>query len=251
MKPEEYKDVESILFKPCLITDMEDPSQKNLVIITSLDVNVSTTLGDEGEPQKDITLSISALDVRESVVSGELVNDGFIITDIPQFLKNISTEVDIFDHREDIMMLYGIMFNEFSAAQENLNRVSNVMRVVQNISKDYADQLASETGGKIDLSANNDVFASIVFDTINGLDNNIDKEDLDNLVGVINGVVVGNMDADLDSEEKVKKIHAELEYKLIEALPSNITSDKITISMSKVLEQIKKFQEDMEKNDEL
>jgi hypothetical protein len=99
------------------------------------------------------------------------------------------------------------------------------------------------------LAGSNEPLAHIVFKTITGdkidITKNLSPQDVATLGGVLLDIIRNHADEDMDNvnEEFLKKLRAEVEYKIVESLPASLKAGDIRINMEAFVDEIKRFRE--------
>jgi hypothetical protein len=229
--------VDNLLFKPLVATD--DP-QKRLIVIYGVNVGSSKAISAKGKLVVSTVTTIDVLDITSTVELGTPVRDNWLVTD-PKELKKCFEEVNSEDYILQIQTATSIIHQEMNDLSVHLQDCAKSFSTLQYISN------SSDTN-ELMIGTESNGLAHIVFKTVTGDMAKLNREQIDKIGNVIMEVIMGNVASDLANEETLRKLRAEVNYKLIEALPDNMRADDIHVNMDSFVEEIKKFQGDTESN---
>lgn len=242
MKNQANTTLKDLLFKPVVLSTTTGP---RLMIIYGHDVIIEHTVGSSGELVKNRKESIKLLDVSRTVEFGHATIEVLNIEDHNKVLEKIKT-IDTSECSHDILLATSMLIEEMTMLTDRLNNMSNALSAIKKISETQEESNNFDSGNLI-LAGSSEPLTHIVFETITGekvnLHDVLSEQDIRNIGGVLLDIVMSHVDQDLENQDFLKKLLAEIEYKLIEALPSGLKAGDININLNAVVAEIKKFRD--------
>lgn len=234
----------NMFFKPVVIkTDVEE----KFGIIYSYNSVSEHNLDDEGNVIKTHKDIVKFLDIARTMALGSAVVDSVIVDNRRKFVTSL-TEVPISQCFQDIINSTSVVLEEVTELNERLNEMRNVLSAIKKSASVLRATNASQ--GNIVLAGTNEPLAHIVFKTISGdkidITKNLSSDDITNLGGVLIEIIRGHINDDIDNptEDFLKKLRAEVEYRIVESLPVGLKAGDIHINIEAFVDEIKRFRED-------
>lgn len=235
MQKREKYSITDLLYKPLrFINEGED----NLIIIYSLDVHSTNTLSAKGIPQTTNTTTIYILDLLKTIATCSPVLDSWVIADQKKFVKNVSV-VKFDDEQDNVLVSSSIIISDLNNILAKVQEYNKALTALKAISGAFEK---NKDNGKLIIAQQETGFAHIVYKTMTGDIAKLSEKEVDKIGNVIMDVILAHIDINLDDTEQVNKIKAEMEYKIIEAMPSVMQTNAIHINMEAVINEIRKFQ---------
>lgn len=224
--------IDDLLFKP-LRYDYNNANR--LLIIYNVQSVFNKSQNVKGNDHVETTLLIDTIDVYKTVEHQASVLERTVVISLKD-LKQHLIPIPIADCAEPVLEALDIVcqdIREYTTQIQNLIKVSAVI-------KNVASGLATE--GQLILTDGQSGLAQIVFNSVTGKTAELSQDDIDRIGGIIMDVVMHNLSLDTADDKQIKKLKAEIEFKIIETLPASFTAQDIKINMDPILSEIKKYQ---------
>lgn len=244
---EALEKLKNITFKPLIsrINDIE-----HLVMIFGVDVINSQSINSAGNEQQDSQLSIQVWYVSETLRIGMPITEIITISDVDRLIKDVE-EIDPEEVEEDLLAGCEILIMHMAEISREMMRLSKAISAA----KLSRVSMGQNSKGQLVIQGTDVGLSQICFSTINGKELNLNKDEVEKVGSVIGSVIMEHIHDDLTEniDNFKKKLKAEVEYKILEALPPRIKANDININVDAVLEEINKIQnsnEDLDDEDE-
>jgi hypothetical protein len=236
-------ELEELLFRPILVK-MPETEESHLAIIYSCDTSIEQTLNSKGKRYKKISDTIRLLDVTRTLEFGQPVLETFKV-DIKRF-KNIAQIVPAADHMNEIIAATTLILSEVNRLNEMMANFASIVTTIKSVTQDNMPNQEAEPEGNLILGGTKAPLAHIVFNSINGeqeWEKMLSQKDIIKIAEVLKGIMEAHVSSDLQNEEELKKLRAEIEYKIIDALPDRLRAGDIHINMEAIIDEIRRFLE--------
>jgi hypothetical protein len=234
MSKSKRKILESLLFKPYKFTF---DGKNSIIVIYKFDSHTSKNINSKGKIKNKQVNSITIVDINETLDRGSFYTDTWTIVNIDEFLSYLQP-VDVSEFAEEIQTALSIIINESAVLSSKLSLLSDALMSISHVINE-----SPRKEGEIIIANEDDYIAQIVYKTITGDMEKFNKEDIHKIGNTILEVVTNNSHIDLDVQDNVRKIKAEIEYKIIDNLPAVIKAEDISINMDSITSEIKKIQD--------
>lgn len=236
--------LEKYLFRPLLMN-------QKLIMIYGYSLNQTKTIDTNFKFTNKTNYIVNLIHISESIIQGEILTENAEITDINKFFK-----IAILPEEGQFIEELAMITNMLEESIESLLDQSNSYLKAANATKSILHRLESQTKEDKDNEENLVIatptggLAHIVYNTI-GEKYQLKEADVVKIGNVITDIVANHTDIDTEDEEAVKKMQAEIEYKIIEAMPIQLKAGEININMDFILSEIEDLQDDGEHDGEL
>lgn len=230
------KNIDDILFKPLLLTiDKQEPHL--VVFVASKDI-LEKKINEKGEVTETKMILVNILDITISVESG--MPDIQTYTVDPEKIKESVQVVDKEHYQEELGMMSELL-------QQIVTQYSNDLQEFVKAGFAIAKNLQKDDGKEIVFQGNKQQdFIKVKFNLNN---EKITKEDIQKVIGVIQQTIAKNIDIDVSDKSKVSDLKDQLEYAIIEILPSTMTIGDIAIQEKDIIEIIGFIKENQNNED--
>jgi len=238
--------VSDLLFKLLLISDKPEEANINdenihLVIPISSNVNIKENLNPSGKITRKVEQSIQILDVNATLESGQCMFQS-IFFDIIEEFKNKTKPVDSAPFAIEIATLNSIVLSNINTLTQQLQSLGSTLSVIRNININNDDKQVVENDLNVIIGNESTGLVHLVLNDVQGNKVKIKKSDAEKIGAVINEVMLNYLNTNLDESENVRKLKAELDYKIIEALPNQVRTQDLNINMDVIINEIKEQQ---------
>jgi len=236
--------LDELLFKPVLVKAND---QERLVIIYGCDTVIEQSLNGRGKRNKKVVENVKLLDITKSIEFSQPVMETISITN-PNRFKKYASIVSSRDYIGEIVAVTSMIVAEATRLNESLTNLSSIMVTIQSITNESlapAKQEESEQGNLV-LVGQTQTWAHIVFKALTGnqdLEKALSPKDVETIGGAIMEIISDHIHSDLNNEDTVRALKAEIEFKILNALPDNLRIGDIHLNMDAIVEEIKRFQD--------
>lgn len=245
--------LEDLFFKPVIVRANDE---ERLVIIYGCDTVIEQGLNSRGKRSKKIVENIKLIDVTRSLEFSQPVMEVISITNANRFKKH-ATVVDAKDYIADIVEVTSMIVGEANRLNQSIMNLTSVLTTIQSITVSpepvqVEEQPSGDEQGNLVLVGQNQPWAHIVFKALDGkkdLEKALTQKDVETMGGAIMEIISDHIHSDLNNEETVRALKAEIEFKLLNALPDNLRIGDIHLNMDAIIEEIKRFQDHHNGND--
>ncbi len=227
--------VEDLLYKAFFIIDGED---KRLVYIFGCDTEIQQRLSPSGKPEKKYVSAIYILDVTKTIEEGIAIIESFIVSDPKKFRANIEI-VDPDEHMEQLALAHTILHSEMAGLANRIQSYGQALITLKHIA---GNSPKNKGRGNLVLGTEGSPLASIFYNTVTGDVARLEREEVEQVGGVIMQVIMSHLSTDLDDAEELRRLKAEIEYKLVDSLPNHIKAGNVHINMESIVDEIRKYQ---------
>lgn len=239
--------IDEFIFKPIQLKDPKT-EESRLVIIYKVDVSNKIFLDDDQKKSTNTSHTLGLLDVMRTIDRENPVFANFNVEAIDKF-KNNCTIVDPEEFAEEIDFCMSIVFDDMIETNDRLNEVSMILSNLQQINSELPDCICDECRQETEdeqekdnenliLGGDSGPLAHLVMRSIEGVKQKLKKDDIDKIGNVLLQIIKSHTDTDFQVKDTVEKLKAEIEYKLVDALPSVLKAGKINLNMKAILEEI-------------
>jgi hypothetical protein len=223
--------LEDLLYKSIKITE-----EDRIIVIFACDTHVQHAISQKGKPDKQIVHVIHALDLTTSMTNSAPYIDSWVIQDVGKFKRGIEI-IEKEECSEQLITLSTFLVGEMSSLSQRMQACAQALTTVR-----YMTGSQQHDKGNLLITSDQSGLAHIVFSTVTGDTAKLEKRDIDRIGRVIMDVILNHVSIDMDDSKQVKDLEAEIEYKIVEALPDHMKAGDIAINMKAVLFEIRKFQ---------
>lgn len=239
-KHKENFNIGNFLFKPIIVrTELEE----RFIIIFSYNSITESILDDNGEVQKNHKDVIKFLDISKTTELGGAIIDSFVISDKKKF-KESTIEIPAAQCFQDIIHIASVVTEEAQQLNERLIDTRNVIAAIRKASSSMKNV---HSQGNLILAGSEQPLAHIVFKTVTGnkldITKDLSREDIGTLGEILLDIIHKYMDDDLENPELIKKLKAEIEYRIVDSLPMTLKAGDVNINLEAFVEEIKRFRE--------
>lgn len=223
--------IDDLLYKVFLLKYNDE---EKLILIFKHKAISEHTIDLDGSSKNKITNVLSIVDINSSILVNRPVYEEFFYEDLSEFEKNISS-ANIIEHAYSLNTFYSVTLNYIDGLEKEVETSQDILSSLKFCSNKNKDIDAN-------FSIINDEMKNIVnvpLKSIHGDLSHVTQEDIQRINDVIKEVIHNHLSIDENNPKEIKKLKAELEYKLIEALPSNFSIKDIDIDVPFILSQIK------------
>jgi hypothetical protein len=237
MKKQDKQILESILYTPLLV-EFED--QSYLIIIYAYETYCSFNIDASGKKEKSLSDIVHILNISRTIESGNPVVYSCTIDNLSRFMQQVQ-KVDISTIQKELELTHSHVLSEMyelANRTQNLNKASSAINYSN---KNKNDEHKNEESDIL-ITTNDAGLAHIVFSTLKNTTKELTKEDVERIGGVIRDIITNHLEMNTDNQDEIRKLAQEVEYKIIETLPSNTVAGKINLNMDYIVSEIKSFQ---------
>lgn len=233
-------EIDKYLFKPLLLSSNGEIAEDKIIILFSKESLAKTALYGTGSPFQQVKTSFNILDVDETIKHGEPVIDRASIVEVESLVPYLK-ELPLEKVAGPLGAIAGIITEHMSILTQTMQTYGDIltatygaMGTIKPQPEDQCSMLIGGSGGGM---------AHIVAKTVKGNVAKLTEKDVEKVGRIIVDVIMSKIDEDLTDEEVISKIKAELEYKVIEALPNSMKAGDINLNMPAILEEINSFKQ--------
>ena len=225
-----FDKLKELLFVPLLGAD-----QNNLVCIFECDNQTNYNVKEQNNK-----ISISVLDMTDTVKWGTPIVDYYEIQDVDEFMNNVEPVKDKTEYKDIITQVFQTLSIELNSLLQEISQHSKALQTLQHIAEDISDDkqkmvIGSDKGGLF----------SAVFKSIGAKSNrHLSSSDISYITNVLVDEIMQNSNIDLDDDCQVQNLQEYLEAKIVEALPNNISLEDVDINTEDIIEEIRHIQGD-------
>jgi hypothetical protein len=220
--------------------------ERKIVLIYAYDINIQNFIDLEEKKSEKTRYLIYFVDVLGTIENQQTRYITNLVSNVDEFISNIS-ELSEEESSEYIYKCQDIVYNDLLEINKEAINFGKIISAIK-----YANSSLSNSTGSIIIGSNRQGVANVVYSAIEG-EVNFSEEDIDKIAKVLNDVVLtyAISKIDLSKDENIKKLNAELKYKIIEVLPTNVKADDIDLNTNFIIKQIEDMQyHQFDENDE-
>lgn len=228
--------LDKYLSKPIMIST--DLGEKPVLIFNYSLINehIVDSTGKINKRNKD---QIKYLDIFSSMEIGFPVLDSFIIEDKKKFEEHV-TEMLPQQYLSPVLATTGLVTEEYKNLTDKLGDITNLLNAMKKcveVAQEGNDQ------GSLTLFGSKEPLSRIVFETITGekIKDSLTQQDINRIGSILIDVIQSYIESDLKNPENIKKLRAEIEYKIVDALPDNLKAGDVIINLDAILQEIENF----------
>jgi hypothetical protein len=236
------KNIKDLLFKPLLQVGGEEQC---VVIIYAFTTITSRIINLEGEETDKKIDTLNIFNVTMTIDTGNPVTETFQIQNATEFRKQFEIIEEVEAVQEEIMAAISILVDEMqdinhqlSMLTGQLDNYNHLVSAVKYLSKE-SDKINE---GNLILAGSTNPLAHVVFKTISGkkdiIQNILEEEDILKIGGVLMEILSDKIRENLEDQDIIRKLAAEIEYKIIDAIPDHLKAGDINIDMNAIKEEI-------------
>ncbi len=237
MKKNTKKLLEDHLFK--MIRVKGDQSEK-IMVIFGHESTTSTEIGNKGTPIKVQKDFLRFINITDTLNTGSVIIDYFNV-DIDDFLKNVEILSPI-QQMGSIVAIAGELEEEVAGLTGKIADCMSALMTLKALVKDVLPQNNDENSGNIIFGGTTEPLAQIVFKTVSGAKVNIPEmlkpDDVVKIGMILKNIVEEHVSDDLTDEKLIKRLEAEIEFKIIDALPNNLKAGDVRINTKAIVDEI-------------
>jgi len=242
MSKDHNANIREILFKPIIVkTEIEE----RFVFIYAYNCVIEHVLSNDGQINKNHKDIVKFIDIQKSIAMNTTIIDEMTVTDRKKFRSDI-VEIPISQCFQDIIHATSVVIEETAEISQRMTEMQNILSAIKKCSSELKYSV-SPSHGNIVLAGSEEPLAHIVFKTITGenvdITKNLSQDDIILLGQVLLEIIHLHMEDDLENEDFLKKLKAEIEYKIVESLPSTLRAGDIHINLEAFVEEIKRFRD--------
>jgi hypothetical protein len=249
MKRNSKKTLDNLLFKP-LKVNLEEGEK--FMVIFGHECITNTEIGEDGKKQKHVQDVVKALNITESISTGNIVIDSYAL-DLDEFLPHVEIVSGV-THLAHIVTVAQQLGREIIELGAKINDCNAALLTLRDITKNVLGTSSLDgknqesDSGNLILGGTTEPLAHIVFKTVAGnktedLAKVLRPEEVMKIGVVLKQIVESHVSTDLEDQENVRKLKAEIEYKIVEALPNNLRAGDVTINTKAILEEIDRLRD--------
>lgn len=239
-KPQSNKDIQDFLDRYLYkLISISLPNQEKIITLPfKVRMEAEQCLSPAGKPETTTKYYLTMLDISKSIQYNEPYIEEALVTDTQELNDSIEL-VDPNDNMPLLSMASTLIYRHMTAMSQEMQVTSQSMLAL----KQLLPSNEVQTKGNLILTNDENNLASILYHTITGDTALLSQAQVEKVGQVIMDIIQAHLATDLKDPINVKKIVAEVEYKLIEALPDDTKAGKIQINTSAIIQEIQKFQE--------
>ncbi len=246
------KQLEQFIFKPLLVSDGED---QRLVICFGSNTDTEQSISPSGKKIEKSFTTLNFLDISSTNNLEEVVMEECTVTNIKHLKQNVEV-LDIQDVMSETMNAAGIVIREIEFLHHRIEELGKMLTAVKFVcnngqkTKQIVDKTEEqEEDGNIIFAGSEATLAHVVFRSLSGIKGELSPQDVDKIGTIIMQIMRDHSEDDLDNKENLKKFKAEIEYKIVDALPSTFTAGDIKINIDAIVKEIKDSHNDDDEED--
>lgn len=198
-----------------------------------------------GQKSNKNTIYIKTLNVDSTIETGVPVLDNLEISNAEKFFNSIE-EADVEDVATELLVATNLINTNTLMIKERLEQLQTAYHTMKNMFEDHTklDEgnlvIGSESGG----------LAHIIFNTVDGETVKLKTEEIEKIGQVIINAMMLNSDIDLENKQEVDDLVSEIEFKIIDSLPSTLKAGNFNINKDVLIKEIQALKEEFSSDDE-
>ncbi len=230
--------IDSILYKMYRVKNDD-----RLILVYNYYSDSSQSISPSGRKRKNSNTILGIVDITSSIREKRVIIDTFHLLDIDEFIDSIE-ETSISENEDKVIFITSILLNEMNMLSQKTNEISQAMMSLNFLNKrEHTDK-----GGVVIANEQSQII-NIVYKTINGSMAKLKKEEIIKIGGILSEIMTDHSAMDTDNQDEIKKLTAEIEYKLIEALPNHVKAEDVSINTAVIVDEIRNNQKEKGKDD--
>jgi hypothetical protein len=225
--------IDDLLFKPLVLTEQEG---EKLIVIYSYDHELSKCLNIKGKTVTNTVINVQIYDITASMLMDEPILTVNQVTDIKKFREAVQ-EADPKAYAEELAFATNMLMSEMNSMSIRLQALAKAFTTLRFVD----NSVGSNRNNLIENSESDNVF-QIDLNAITGNKTELGVDDATRATNLIYDIIMHNLSTDTNDEAHIRKLKAEIEYKLIETLPNTLKAGELNIDMQPILDQIRLFQ---------
>ncbi len=234
-KKDPKSSVEDLLYKPLLFSTSEG---SRLALIYGCDTEIQQRLSVKGKPDKSSTDTVHILDITKTIEQGFPIVEACNISNAQEFRSGLEV-VDADDYMDQMIIVHTILQAEMSEIASRMQDCGQAIICLKHVA---SSTNKNKSKGSLTLGTETSPLASIFYSTVTGDVAGLEQKEIEKVGGVIMQIIMNNLSTDTEDAEKIKKLKAEIEYKLVDSLPDHMKAGDVHINMESILEEIRKYQ---------
>lgn len=241
------KELENLFFKPLrLKTELVDGGEFDeiIIIIYGHTTQTSTVISPTtGKQQTTNIVTFNMLNVTETIINGYPIIETRQVADASKILESleiIENDNDIHEEVYEVIQVLSTAMQELMGQLANLSNAMASLKCIMSDDKDIKNQLL--------VNGDEAGLAYIAFNAIGKSTSTLSPKEVEKIGSVIMEIIASHVGSEIESETFANKLKAEVEYKIIEAMPAKMKAGDIQINVNAIIDEIKRFRElpDME-----
>lgn len=232
--------ISDLMFKPL---QFSDGSLERLIIIFSSDNTINMSMGIDGKVIKTSSEYVQFIDVMETIENERPIVHSHKLMDSEKF-RSCVQEVNPAEFADELLgvsMVVGLFVEtvtqQLAQCQSFLTTIKSITDKMHTKPKDF----------HLGLSGSQGPLAYMVLNSISGngidLNSTLQEKDVEKVGGVLIEILTSHLDIDPNDEEQVRKLRAEIEYKIVDAMPVGIKVGNFSLNMDFILKEIEKLKQ--------
>lgn len=230
--------IDELLFKPIMYNTGD---HEKFILIYDCETKISQIVSPSLKKTKRTTEVLRVIDIKSTLETNRITTETCVVSSLKKFKANVKA-VPVDTCVDEIVRVTALLLGEMTVYSQKLSELSNILSSIRSCTKTEA----TIDGGNIVLAGTEEPLAHIVFQTVSGQKEAIEKvltqKEVQRMGEVLGSIIMSNLDLDLDDEERVRKLKAEIEFKVIDSLPNNLKAGDVSIDINAVLGEIRGFQ---------
>ena len=230
--------INDLLFKP-LVYNTGD--EEKFMLIYNCETKINQQISPNLKKSKKVVEVLRIIDITSTLQSNRIVTETCLVSSLKKFKDNVKI-VSIAECIDEMVRVTALLLGEMTVYGQKMSELSSILASIRSLTK---PEEAIDSGNII-LAGTEEPLAHIVFETVSGqkeaMQEVLTHKDIQRMGEVLGNIIMSNLDLDLGDEERVRKLKAEIEFKVIDALPHNLKAGDVNIDIKAVLEEIKGFQ---------
>jgi hypothetical protein len=223
-----------LLFKPLINVNN---GSDNIIILYSIEERKNISLNLTGEQLVCNYLVVKVLDMTSSVSTDEIVSSEMTVVNEEKFIESVSilqNDEETEEQIEYMIMLAASVISDLSTKINNVGQIINAVRFISN-----GQEVLGSRANVFLASSNLGELVNLTIKSVDGKPLNLEENQMEKIINVIRDIVVSSTDLDLEDENKVAALKSEIDYKIVESLPHNISTQSININTGAIIDEIK------------
>lgn len=238
-KSPKISNIQNLLFKPLSVTDSMG---QRMIVIISTSTEIKTSLDVSGAIVEKMIENIKFIDIVASLQNGEPIFFSNELGDVDKFIES-SKEIDPKTIGEELLELSMMVSLKFELLAKEMSDCQSFLSVF----KKLIETSQSTENLNLILGGSKGQLAHIVLNSVNGknvdLGKSLNQKDIEKIGGVLIEILMENIDIDPDDPQSIKNLSAEIEYKILEAMPNTIKTGDINLNMEFILKEIENLKQ--------
>lgn len=195
---------------------------------------------------KNKIYTLFVLDIGASLNSGVPIIEPWTITDEKKLQENVEIlekDPELLDMIVDLSDILYSRMSELDRETQLIASSCNGLKYFVNDGKEAGSE------GQIIINTDDQNALNIVFKTIDNNAAKLKNSDIEKLAKILNEIITNNLEIDTKNDDIIRRLSAEVSFKVIEALPPHISADDINVNTKFIIEEINKIQSEGDSDD--